>query len=345
MKRGSDPARRRTKPLPRREILCTGIGASALLLLSRAGFAQKKPARSYRIGLLFPGSPGATAHLGEAFKRTLVDLGYTEGRDVAVESRHADGAVEKIPAVAAEMVRAKFDIIVSATDPGVAAVKRHTQTIPIVMVGATDPVGTGFVESLARPGGNVTGLSTMSAELSGKRVELIREIVPGIARIAFLWNPDVRGALFAYKETENAARAMRIQLQSVELTRGDDLEQALAAIAQQRAQALIAQAPNPVLFSRRDQIVGFAQRNRLPSMYGQNEFADAGGLISYGPSAAESYVQAARYVDKILKGAKPADLPVQQPTRFELVLNLKTAKALGITIPPSVMVRADRVIQ
>ena len=328
----------------RRALLRTAISVSVLSSVPSV-FAQRKPAKVHRIGLLFPGSPTATAHLQEAFKRTLVELGYAEGRDVAIEARHADGSVEKIPPIAAEMARGKFDVIVTATDPGVAAVKKQTQTIPIVMVGTTDPVGTGFVESLARPGGNVTGLSTMSAELSGKRVELMREIIPGIARIAFLWNPDVRGALFAYKETESAARAMRIQLQSIELTRGEDLDAALATLTQQRAQALIAQAPNPVLFSRRDQVVGFTQRNRLPSMYGQNEFADAGGLISYGPSAADSYVQAARYVDKILKGAKPAELPVQQPTRFELIVNLKTAKAIGISIPPSVMVRADRVIQ
>jgi len=214
-----------------------------------------------------------------------------------------------------------------------------------VMANSTDPVGTGFVASLARPGGNITGLSALSPELSGKRLGLLRDVVHGLTRVAIIWNPDVRGAVFDYKETEAAARLLRLQLQSVEVSRADDVDRALSAVTSQRAEALIVQTPNPVLFANRSQIVSFAQRNRLPSMYGQKEFADAGGLITYGPNTADLWRRAATYVDKILKGAKPSELPVAQPTKFELVINVKTAKALGLTIPPSLLLRADQVIE
>jgi putative ABC transport system substrate-binding protein len=247
--------------------------------------------------------------------------------------------------LAAELVRIKVDAIVAATDPATAAAKQQTQTIPIVMANSTDPVGTGFVASLARPGGNVTGLSALSPELSGKRLGMLREVVPGLARVSIIWNPDVRGAAFDYKETEAATRLLGLQLQSIEVSRAIDLDRALSAVTNQRAQALIVQTPNPALFANRSQIVAFAQRNRLPSMYGQKEFADAGGLITYGPNTADLFRRAATYVDKILKGAKPGDLPVEQPTKFELVINLKTAKALGLTIPPSLLQRADQVIE
>ena len=199
--------------------------------------------------------------------------------------------------------------------------------------------------SLARPGGNVTGLSNISPELSGKRLELLREAVPGLSRVAFLWNPDVRGNVLDYKETEGAARSLRLQLQSVEVFRAEDLDRAFSAVTIERAQALVLPAVNPVAFANRGQIASFAQRNRLPSMYPTKEYVDAGGLMSYGPSLPDMYRRAAIYVDKILKGAKPADLPVEQPTKFELVINLKTAKALGLTIPQSLIRRADQVIQ
>ena len=210
---------------------------------------------------------------------------------------------------------------------------------------SSDPVGTGFVASLARPGGNVTGLSAISPELSGKRLELLREVVPGLSRVAFLWNPDVRGNLFDYKETEGAARSLRLELQSVEVSRPEDFDRAFAAVTNQRAQALVLPAGNVVGFANRGRIASFAQKNRLPSMYAQREYVDAGGLMSYGPSGSDTFRRAAIYVDKILKGAKPADLPVEQPTKFELVINLKTAKTLGLTIPQSVIRRADEVIQ
>jgi len=223
--------------------------------------------------------------------------------------------------------------------------QKETRTIPIVMAFSTDPVGTGFVASLARPGGNVTGLSNVSAELSGKRLELLREVVPGLSRVALLWNPDVRGHLLDYKETEAAARLLRLELQSVEVSRVEDLDQAISAVTSRRAQALVVLPANPLFVSNRRQIATFAQKNRLPSMSGAKEYVDAGGLMSYGPSTPAMHRRAAVYVDKILRGAKPADLPVEQPTKFELVINLKTAKAMGLTIPQSLLVRADDVIQ
>ena len=199
--------------------------------------------------------------------------------------------------------------------------------------------------SLARPGGNITGLSTISPELSGKRLELLKEVVPGLSRVAFLWNPDVRGDVLDYKETEGAARSLGLQLQSVEVVRAEDLDRAFSAVTKGRAQALIVPGPNPVGFANRGQIASFAQRNRLPSMYAQRDYVDAGGLMSYGPSLADLYRRAATYVDKILKGAKPADLPVEQPRKFEFVINLKAAKQIGLTIPPNVLARADTVIK
>ena len=233
----------------------------------------------------------------------------------------------------------------TSTDQGIAAVKQQTRTIPIVMAISTDPVGTGFVASLARPGGNITGHSSMSPELSGKRLELLRAVVPGLSRVAILWNPDIRGAVLDYKETEGAARSLHLQLQSVEVSRADDLDRAFSAVTTARAEALVVPAPNPLAYANPGQIVRFAQRNRLPSMYGIKDFADSGGLMAYGPNAVDLYRRAATYVDKILKGAKPGDLPVEQPTKFELVINLKTAKVLGLTIPQSLLQRADHVIQ
>jgi putative ABC transport system substrate-binding protein len=268
-----------------------------------------------------------------------------EGENVLVERRFADGKVERLSELAAELVRIKVDVIVTATDVGVAAVKQETQTIPIVMSGSSDPVGTGFVASLARPGGNITGNSAMSPELSGKRLELLREIIPRLSRVAILWDPDIRGAVLDYRETESSARSLRLQLQSVEVSQVGDLGHALSAVTASRAEALIVPAVSPLVFANRSQIASFAQRNRLPVIYGTKQFVDAGGLMAYGPNAAEQWRRAATYVDRILKGAKPGDLPVEQPSKFELAINLKTAKAIGLAIPPSLLQRADHVIQ
>ena len=241
-------------------------------------------------------------------------------------------------------MRLKVDVIVTSTDVAIAAVKQQTRTIPIVMANSTDPVGTGFVASLARPGGNVTGLTGISPELNAKRLELLKEVVPGLSRVAIMWNPDARGAVLDYKETENAARSLRLQLQSVEVSRADDFDPALSALTTGRAEALIV-VGSAFAFANRSQIAGLAEKHRLPSMYGPREFADAGGLMAYGPNLADAWRRAATYVDRILKGAKPGELPVEQPTKFELVINLKTAKALGLTIPPSLLRRAEEVIQ
>ena len=236
-------------------------------------------------------------------------------------------------------------MIVATNDVAIASVRRETQTIPIVMVFSSDPAGAGFVASLARPGGNVSGLSTLSPETSGKRVELLRELIPGLSRVALLWNPDSRGNLLDYKETEVAARSLHVELQSIELLRVDDLERAFSAATKAGAPTLIVPAGNPIILARLDQVARFAQRSRLPSIHGARQYVDAGGLMSYGPNTTDLFRRAATYVDKILKGTKPADLPVEQPTKFELVINAKTAKALGLTIPQSILVRADEIIQ
>jgi ABC-type uncharacterized transport system substrate-binding protein len=298
-----------------------------------------------RIGVLQVGTAAGNQHLFDAFKQGLRERGYVEGQHVVFERRLGEGRSERVREAAAELVRMKVDLIVTSTDQGIAAVKQKTQTIPIVMANSTDPVGTGFVASLARPGGNITGNSAMSPELSGKRLELLREVVPRLSRVAILWNPDIRGAVIDYRETENAARSLHLQLQSVEVDRADDLDRALSAVTAGRAEALIVPAVSPLFFANRRQIVSFAQKSRLPSIYGTQDFADAGGLMAYGPNAADQWRRAATYVDKILKGARPAELPVEQATRFELVINLKTAKAIGLTIPPSLLQRADHVIQ
>jgi putative ABC transport system substrate-binding protein len=323
-----------------------GFLAIIVGLVGCVGMAEaQQPKKIAKIGYLFPSTPPAVAHNIEAFRQGLRELGYVEGKTFVLEIRYGEARTERLPELARELVDLKMDVIVTATDVAIAAVKRETQTIPIVMAISSDPVGTGFVASLARPGGNVTGLSAISPELSGKRLELLREVVTGLSRVAFLWNPDVRGNVLEYKETEGAAGLLRLQLQSVEVVRAEDFDRAFSAITKERAQALIMPAAIPVGFANRSQIASFAQKNRLPSMYGQKEYVDAGGLMSYGPSTPDMHRRAATYVDKILKGTKPADLPVEQPTKFELVINLKAAKQIGLTIPPAVLGRADKVIK
>lgn len=306
---------------------------------------EAPPPNVPRIGVLFGINPTAAAPFTEAFKQGLREHGYVEGQNVILERRFGEGRLERLPEIAAELVRMKVDVIVTATDPAIAAVKRHTQSIPIVMVGASDPVGIGFVASLARPGGNITGLSMMSPELGGKRLELLRETVPQLSRVAVIWNPNARGAVLDYKELEGPARSLRLQLQSVEVSHVDDLARAFSAITAARAQAVMVISPDPVSFASRGQIASFAQKNRLPSMYGIAEYVESGGLMAYGASSGERWRRAAAYVDKILKGANPGDLPVEQPTKFDLVVSLKAAKAIGLTLPPSLLRRAERVIQ
>jgi ABC-type uncharacterized transport system substrate-binding protein len=315
-----------------------------LFALCSSAEAQQ-PKKITKIGYFFASTPAATAHNIEAFRKEMRELGHVEGKTFVLELRYGEGRVERFPEIARELVGLKLDMIVAATDVAIAAVKRETQTIPIVMATSNDPIATGLVASLARPGGNVTGLSLISPQLSGKRLELLREVIPGLSRVAFLWNPDVRGAVLDYRETEGAASSLGLQLQSVEVVRVEDLDRAFSVVMKARAQALIVPPLNPVAFGNQEKIASLVQKNKLPSIYAQREYVDAGGLMSYGPSTPDMHRRAAAYVDKILKGTKPADLPVEQPKNFELVINLKSAKHIGLTIPPNVLARADRVIK
>ena len=296
------------------------------------------------IGVLHPGTPASAPQSVEAFRQGLREHGYEEGKNIVVEQRYTESRPERVAEVAAEFVRLKVDVIVTSLDVATAAVKQQTQTIPIVMAISIDPVATGFVSSLARPGGNVTGLSAMAPELAAKRLELLREVVPGLSRVAIMWNTNVPGNLLEYKEAGDAARSMRLQLQSVEVSSVDDFERAFSALKTGGAEALIV-AGSGLTSTNAGQIANLAMKHRLPSMVSSRDRVGAGGLMAYGPNLAELWRRAATYVDKILKGAKPGDLPVEQPTKFELIVNAKTAKALGLTLPPSLLRRADEVIQ
>jgi putative tryptophan/tyrosine transport system substrate-binding protein len=328
--------------LDRRAFLATFMGG--LLTGPLSADAQPKP-EIPRIGLLTPTTPAIGGHFVEAFRKGLREVALIERKTCVLEVRYGEGKPERFSALARELVGLKVNVIVAATDLAIAAVRRETQTIPIVMAFSSDPVGTGFVATLARPGGNVTGLSGISPELGGKRVELLRQVVPGLSRVAILWNPDVRGAVLDYRETEAAATSFRLELQSIEVSSEADLDRAYSTLSSRHPQALILPGGNPVAFSKRAEITRFVQKIRLPSMFATREYVDAGGLMSYGPSIPDMYRRAATYVDRILKGAKPADLPVERPTNFELVINLNTAKAIGITMPSGLVERADQVIR
>jgi putative ABC transport system substrate-binding protein len=289
-----------------------------------------------------PQTPGLQI---EGFRQGLRNLGYIEGKSILVEYRYAEGKQDRIPSLVAELVQLKVDVLVLGTSIGVQAAKQATKTIPIVMVTTTNPVAIGLVDSLARPGGNITGLATLIRDLSGKRLELLKEAAPGISRVGILWDAASKSAALGFKEYEEAARALKTQLQSLEVRAPNpDLEDAFQAAAKGRANALIT-IRGPLLNRHPKQIAELAIKNRLPSMYEGSRYVEAGGLMSYSPNDAETWGRAATYVDKILKGAKPADLPVEQPMKFEFVINLKTAKQIGLTIPPNVLARADRVIR
>ncbi len=317
------------------------------LLAAPHGAEAQQAAKVYRIGLLSGAAPTAPPDFLEAFRQGLRELGYVEGQNIAIESRRAEGRLERLSDLAAELVRLKVDLILTLDTPSALAAKQATTTIPIVMLGTADPVGSGLVASLARPGGNITGLSFLGAELVAKRLELLREAVPGVTRVAVLWHPGAHGEgtqQEMLKETQVAGRALGVQLQLLEARGPNDFDRAFAAMTRERAGALML-LPSTIFSSGRKRIVGLAGQSRLPAMFYFRHFVEAGGLMSYGPSLADNYRRAATYVDKILKGAKPADLPVEQPTRFELVINLNTAKALGLTFPRSILIRADQVIQ
>ena len=310
------------------------------------GQAQQ-PKKVPRIGYLSSFDPATESTRSEAIRLALRELGYIEGQNIAIEYRYAEGKVDRFPELAAELVRLKVDIIVVAGGAGlVRAAKNATKTIPIVMTGAgADPVEAGLIESLARPGGNVTGITNLTRELGGKRLELLKEAVPKLARVAVLYDPAIPSSVLEVKEVlPAAARALKLTIQPWEVRAADDFEKVFAAINKQRPDGLYV-VGGPLMRANRKRIADFALKSRLPSMYTSKEAVDAGGLMSYGADLADSYRRVANYVDKILKGAKPADLPVEQPTKFELVINLKTAKQIGLTIPPKVLVRADRVIK
>ena len=316
------------------------------LTLAPLAAQSQQPTKVYRIGWLSPGFPPAqpSPTVG-AFQQTLRDLGYVEGQNLVMEYRYAEGSEERLRDMAAELVRRKVDVIVAVGAPGTRAARHATRTIPIVMTGSPDPVGAGFVASLAQPGGNTTGLSDLRTELIGKQLALLKETVPQSTRIAVLANPAQPSYTLLLNNLTVAARGLGLQLHAAELRRAEELDTAFAAMTKADANALIVLAEPRLINTLRGRIVNLAAKSRLPAMYNWRTDVDAGGLMSYGPSQPEQDRSLAVYVDKILKGAKPADLPVEQPTKFELVINLKTAKALGLTIPQSLLLRADQVIE
>jgi len=323
----------------------TLIVALALSIpLAPLAAAPQQAGKVYRIGHLSSGSPPGFV---EEFRQGLRERGYLEGQNIAVEYRWAEGKFERLPDLAADLVGLKVDLIVAVTTRSALAAKHATSAIPIVMVAVADPVGSGLVASLARPGGNITGLTFLGAELSAKRLQLLKEVVPGLSRVAVLWHPGAHGEQTQrnmLKETEVAGRALELQLQLLEARDPNDFDRAFSAMTRKRAGALLV-LTSPMFIAERRRLADLAARSRLPATYHVKEFVEAGGLMAYGASIPDQVRRVAVFADKILKGAKPADLPVEQPTKFELVINLKTAKALGLTIPQSVLFRADEVIQ
>jgi putative ABC transport system substrate-binding protein len=317
----------------------------ALLVAPLAAGAQQA-AKVARIGFLSAATSGVSPSPLDALRQGLRELGWVEGQNIAIDYRFAEGKSDRLPDLAAELVRLKVDIIVAEATQGVAAAKNATETIPIVMLnGSADPVGLGFIASLARPGGNVTGLSySVGPGIAGKGLELLKEIVPKVRRVAILSNPASLVQPLFIREVNGAARSLGVQLQLLEVRGPNEFEGAFAAMAKERVGALLVVADAVFIFHR-TRLADLAARSRLPAAYGVRSSVEAGGLMSYGPSVRDSFRRSATFVDKILKGAKPGDLPVEQPTKFELVINLKAAKALGLTIPQSMLQRADEVIQ
>jgi len=304
----------------------------------------QQPTKIPRIGFRVASSLSANAARTEAFRQGLRALGYVEGKNIIIEWRYAEGKADLLPSLAAELVRLKVDIIVTAGSSSTLPVKEATTTIPIVMAQDPDPVGSGFVASLARPGGNITGLSTLARELSGKQLELLKETIPRLSRVAIFGNSTRAGNAQALREIEIAAKAFGVKLQYIDVLSSKDIESAFRAASKGRAQALLVLG-NPAANSQRTLIAELAVKNRLPAIYDRLEFVEDGGLMTYSVSQNDLFRRAATYVDKILKGRTPADLPVEQAMKFEFIVNLKAAKAIGLTVPPNVLVRADKVIK
>ena len=329
----------------RKMVWAAAIVAVALLAIFPLAAEAQKAENVYRIAYLGNSSAALESELLAAFRQGLHDLNYVEGKNIVIEYRWAEGRYDRFPALVAEMVHLKVDVIVTAGTPSALAAKDGTKTIPIIMAAIGDPIAAGLVRSLARPGGNITGSASMSLEIDGKRLELLKELVPGVSRIAALWNPTNPNNVARIKQAEAAAKTLRLTLESFQSV-GDrqDLEKAFEGIVTARSEALIMESDRALL-AHRTLIVDFARKHRLPALYAYREFVQVGGLASYAPSYPAMFRRAATYVDKILKGAKPAELPVEQPTKFEFVINLKTARALGLSIPRSLLLRADQVIE
>jgi putative ABC transport system substrate-binding protein len=323
--------------MKRRQFITLLSGAAAWPISARA----QQPAKLPRIGFL---STEAADSLSDAFKEGLRELRYVEGQTIAIEWRFSGDRVERLPELAAGLVRLGVDLIVVTTTAPANAARAASSTIPIVFVSVSDPVEFGFIKSLAQPGGNITGLANTNVELSAKRLEILREMLPRVTRIAVLWNPTVSVNRAALRELEEAARALGVELYPFEAQGAIELGGALVALMERRPEALFV-VPNPLFAQFAQELADFTTRHRLPTMHGFRENVEAGGLMSYGPNLTDMFRRAATYVDKILKGEKPADLPVERPTKFELVINLKTAKAIGLEVPPIMLTRADEVIE
>jgi len=333
--------RREEKKVQRRIFavaLCT-----VLFALCVSAHAQQ-PTKIPRIGLLFTATPSAAAARIEAFRQGLRELGYVEGKNILIEQRYAEGQLNHMNELAAELVRLKVDVIVTIGPAATRPAKEATTAIPIVMGVDDDPVGNGFVASLARPGGNITGLASLAPEIGGKQLELLKEIVPRLSRVAVLGTSTQPGNAQSLREAEVAAQALAVKLQYLDVLSPKDIEPVFRTASNGRAEAVLVVRAS-VFFSHRKQIVDLAAKRQLPAMYYTTEYVEEGGLMTYGVSITDLFRRAATYVDKILKGARPAELPIEQPTKFELVVNLKTAKRIGLTIPPNVLARADRVIK
>jgi putative ABC transport system substrate-binding protein len=327
-----------------------GLALGALLIALSVSAEAQQPTKIPRIGILITPSASSYSARVEAFRQRLRELGYVEGlpvgrqgKNILIEYRYAEGKLERLPDLAAELVRLKVDVIVTVGS-AILAAKKASATIPIVFGNAADPVGSGLVSSLARPGGNITGLSNIAQDLDGKRLELLKEAFPKLARVAFLWFPGGARGNLRLTEMEAAAKALGVKLLSLEVRRLGDFESAFARAKREGAQALIT-GTGGLITTQRRQVLDFAAKNRLPAMYPNSEFVEAGGLMSYGPSQTDQWRRAADFVDKILKGTKPADIPVEQPMKFEFIINLKAAKQIGLTIPPNLLVRATKVIR
>jgi len=330
-----------SKRMRRREFVTLLGGAAAPWPL---GARAQQPAKIPRVGLLSTFSPSETRRWHQALRQGLRDLGWVEGENISIEYRYAEGRLDRLPAIATDLVRLKVDLIFTDTTSPALAAKNATRSIPIVVASASDFVETGLAQSLARPGGNITGLDQIAPELGGKRLELLKEIVPKLSSVVVLWNPQNKTSTRNRNELQDPASQLGLTLHSLEVRHADELDKAFEVATRARADAL-AILPEPVFVANLKRIAGFAAKNHLPSIFHLREFADAGGLITYGPDRSDLFRRAAAYIDKILKGTKPADLPIQRPTKFELVINLKTAKALGLTVPHSLLQRADEVIE